>query len=80
MAFRVVIADGPAEGWSYVTLISPDQVIVLAPNPTRDGDWMRVLPGPEPWPGQLIYTQGVGAGSSIDDDGDLCVPYEHRPA
>jgi hypothetical protein len=61
MAYRVVIADGPAQGWSYVTFVPPDPIIAIAParEDFPQGEWMRVVAGaPEPWPGQLDYERG----------------------
>jgi hypothetical protein len=85
MAYRVVIADGPAQGWSYVTFVPPDPIIAVAParEDFPQGDWMRVVAGaPEPWPGQLDYERDVLPTDVglVDEDGDVAVTYCVRSA
>jgi hypothetical protein len=85
MAYRVVIADGPAQGWSYVTFVPPDPILAIAPQPegSPQGEWMHVIAGaPEPWPGQLDYERGALPTdvALVDEDGDVPVEYHLGPA
>jgi hypothetical protein len=81
MGYKVVVDDGPAEGWSYVTLIAPDPVIAVAPAPREDErsrrTFMRVLLEGEPWPGERRYARGELPGEDVlpDELGDVIVRY-----
>jgi hypothetical protein len=81
MGYKVVIDDGPAEGWSYVTSVPPDPVIAVAPQPREDefsrSAFMRVLTDGEPWPGQHQYARGElpGVDVLLDELEDVLVRY-----
>lgn len=77
-----MIEDGPAEGWSYVTLVPPDPVIAIAPEPREDElsrrfGFMRVVLGDTPWPGQREYIRGDLPDEDVlpDELGDIVVRY-----
>jgi hypothetical protein len=72
--FRVWCQGGPANDWSYETLIEPDDEITLLPNPHRAGEFIRVLkllPGEVPWPGSVVYRR-VRSVEQIDGE---CIYY-----
>lgn len=78
MGYKVVLEDGPAEGWGYVTSVPPDPVIAVAPMPHRpSGRFMRVLLDGYPWDGQREYARGeLPDDSTIPDElGDVVVRY-----
>lgn len=58
MAWRVLLEDGPAAGWGYITFIAPDARIIVAPAPPQHGNWMRVLD--ESWPDAAVYARRPG--------------------
>jgi hypothetical protein len=73
MAYRVVIADGPAAGWEYVTMVPPDPIIAVAP---IAGRFVRVIAGvSEPWPDQADYERATLPAASEDD---VTVEYRMR--
>jgi hypothetical protein len=81
MAYKVMIADGPAAGWTYTTSVPPDPVIAVAPAPREDErsrrTFMRVLLEGEPWPGQHQYARGElpGVDVLLDELEDVLVRY-----
>lgn len=85
MAYKVMMADGPAAGWSYVTMLPPDPVIAVAPVPREDEHsrrrFMRVLlEEGEGWPDQAEYERGELPGDDVtlDEDGDVRIAYHRR--
>jgi hypothetical protein len=61
--YRVVIVNGPAGGFEYVTGNEPEAVIALAP---VAGNWVRVLlDGGPPWDGQVAYER-IGEARDLE--------------
>jgi hypothetical protein len=65
--YEVRLLDGPAQGWAYLTLIAPDEVIAVAPRPGTD-DWFRTLLDAAPWPGQCRYHREPLPHAPLTDD------------
>lgn len=78
--YRVLIEDGPAEGFSYWTAIYPERVIFLVPNRPevveRHGAWLRIVAEDAPdWPGAEPYRLRP-LGARLDGE-DTIVPFRH---
>jgi hypothetical protein len=83
-SFYVQIIDGPAAGWGYYTSVPPDRLIAVAPQPGKEGQFMRVLLDGHPWEGERRYrlidegvlALGVPLGPEhYTEDGDLLCSY-----
>lgn len=77
--YRVVIVNGPAAGWGYVTSVPPDPVIAVAPMPREradiHGNWMRVLVDAD-WPGARRYErEPTPDPAEVTADDDLICKY-----
>lgn len=75
--FRVVLVDGPAAGWEYVTFVEPPGRIAVAPVAPGRGEWTRVFISMPPWPGQAFYDRDLAADPRGDDEDVRC---EYREA
>jgi hypothetical protein len=64
--YEVRLLDGPAQGWGYLTLIAPGEVIGVAPRAGTDG-WFRVLLD-HPWPGECRYRRVALPHAPLSDD------------
>jgi hypothetical protein len=53
--FRVWCQGGPANDWSYETLIEPADEITLIPVPRRADEFIRVAPDDDSWPDATVY-------------------------
>jgi len=49
---RVWLQGGDADGWEYLTLIEPDPVIEVMPDPFKTDVWIRVVGD---WPQAVRY-------------------------
>jgi hypothetical protein len=76
-SYQVVLADGPAQKWSYVTFVPPEQIILIARNPVGGvhGEWMRV-PMSNAWEDALEYRRRpLDSYGTRSEDGDVIVLY-----
>lgn len=54
--YRNVFRGGPAEGHTIVSTAQLPEYVRLAAY--REGEWVRVLESPDPWPRECHYIRG----------------------
>lgn len=54
---KVWLQGGPADDWTYYTLVEPPARLYVIPHPSLEGEWIHVLD--DGWPQAIAYERAA---------------------